>query len=804
MILRWTRYVRRQIVRHPRYYAITTVGLAVAMATTFLIGLYLFEELRYDQHHDDLDRIHVLTLHTDFFGGIANSSFAARAELESSSPRVETAAAVKTNHSVKVRALEDSQMASSSPERVEMESIRTEPSITDILNLPTRRGDLAEALQSPNGTALTVSAAQQLFGTDDVLGRDIEIKDVYENDPVVHTVRAVVEDAPPTSTLTYALILPFTEKEKDTTAWGQLMYRTYVKLNASMTAEAASEHVNKVLSAASDGNYTFASVPLASFYLSDYFEKVGFRADKQYIYIFGLAALLVLLVACVNYVNLATLHGQRRAREIAVRKAVGAGRTSLAGQFIGESVAAANIASVLGIGLASLTLPTFNTVMSTDLGMLDAGWTGIAAVLGVGLLVGVVAGAYPGLVISQFQPSTIFQNNSRTSTGGGGWIHRGLVVIQFSISVLLIASTAVIYLQLDYVQNKNLGFEGEQVAYVSLSRDAADRSAVVRSRMKSFSGSEAVTAASAVPGQFSVRFGLNASSLSAEHGREDGDARVRLAMALVDEQYTDVLSIEVIAGRAFNKERESDRTQAVMLTEMAAQEMGWTAETAIGKPFSISDTESTVIGVVRDFHAESLQMEMMPIVLQMHTTGNWSSEARHIAVRLAPDQIGDGVDALQEAVSEAVPGANAEVTFLDDAFNEAYQSEERLAWLFGALAFIAILVSCLGLYGLIGHAVERRTKEIGIRRALGATVSHIISLMTRQYVLLVGVAFVVASPIAYMLMQEWLNGFAYRIDLGVRPFLVSGILALIIALIGMSSQAYHAICLDPARSLRNE
>ncbi len=804
MILRWTRYVRRQMVRHPGYYAITTVGLAVAMATTFLIGLYLFEELRYDQHHDDLDRIHVLTLRSDFFGDIANSSFAAKAELESSSPRVETAAAVRTNHSVKARALEGPQMASSSAEQVEMESIRAEPSIINILNLPVRHGDLAEALQSPDGMALSVSAAQQLFGTDDVLGRDIEIKGIYQDDPVVHSVRAVLEDAPSTSTLTYELVLPFPEEEKDATAWGQLMYRTYVKLNAPMTAEATSEHVDEVLSAASNGNYTFSSIPLASFYLSDYFEKVGFRADKQYVYIFGLAALLVLLVACVNYVNLATLHGQRRAREIAVRKAVGAGRASLAGQFIGESVAAAGIASVLGIGLASMMLPAFNTVMSTNLGMLNAGWTGIAAILGVGLFVGAVAGAYPGLVISQFQPSTIFQNNSRTSTRGGGWMHRGLIVLQFSISVLLIASTAIIYLQLDYVQNKNLGFEGEQVAYVSLSPDAADRSAVIRSRMRSFSGSEAVTAASAVPGQFSIRFGLNASSLSAEHGREDGDAQVRLAMVLADARYTDVLSIEVIAGRAFEEERESDRTQAVMLTEMAAQEMGWTAETAIGKPFSIGDTESTVIGVVRDFHAESLQMEMMPIVLQMHTTSNWSSKARHIAVRLAPDRIRDGVDALQEAAAEAAPGATAEVAFLDDAFNEAYQSEQRLAWLFGALAFIAILVSCLGLYGLIAHAVERRTKEIGIRRALGATVSHIISLMTRQYVLLVGIAFVVASPIAYMLMQEWLNEFAYRVDLGVRPFLLSGMLALVIALIGMSGQAYRAIRLDPARSLRNE
>lgn len=804
MILQRIRYVRRQIVRHPGYYAITTVGLAVAMATTFLIGLYLFEELRYDQHHDDLDRIHVLTLTSDFFGETASSSYAARAELESSSPHVESIAAVRTNRDVKIRRFEASGDTATSSSATEMRSIRTEAALADVLSLTVQRGAFADAVRSPDGVALTASTAQQLFGTDDVLGQEVEVNDPREDGPVVHTVKAVLDDPPATSTLTYDLVLPLGEEDTDIPVWGQLMYRTYIKLDAPMTAEAASQHVDEVLRAATDANYTFSSIPLASFYLSDYFQKMGFRADQQYVYIFGLAALLVLLVACVNYINLATLHGQRRAREIAVRKAVGAGRTSLAGQFIGESVAAATVASALGIGLASVALPAFNTIMSTDLGMMDAGWTGIAAILGVGLLVGVGAGAYPGLVVSQFQPSSVFQCSSRSTTKAGGWMHRGLIVVQFSISVLLIASTAVIFLQLDYVQNKNLGFKGEQVAYVTLPRDEADRSDVIRQAMSSFSGAEAVTEAAALPGRFPVRFGMSASRLSAKHERNDEEARVTIAPARVDAQYIDALGLDVIAGRAFQEERESDRTEAVILTEMTVEKMGWTAETAIGNPFSVGGTETTVIGVVRDFHAESLRAEMMPIILYMDMTNDWSMQTQHVAVRLAPDRIRDGAGALQAAVEEAVPGTTAEVKFLDDVFNEAYQSEQRLAWLFGALAVIAVLVSCLGLYGLIAHAVERRTKEIGIRRALGATVSHIIALMTRQYVLLVGIAFIVASPIAYVLMQEWLNEFAYRTELGIGPFLLSGLLALVIALVGMSGQAYRAIRLDPARSLRNE
>ena len=785
----------RQLRRHPVYTGINVVGLTVALAACLLVGLYTVEELRYDAFHANADRIQVLAIESDFFGRTSSTSYPMGETLRSESPRVADVARInKRSHPL---------MRPGEKATTPMDVLHTEASFARVFSFPSVRGDLERALTEPDGIALTVSTANRLFGDEEALGQPVLFAD--EDDAGPRTVRAIVADAPEASTIQFDALQPLAGKDAQKESWGALMYRTFVLLERSESSEAFLAHATTILEgAAPDKSWTYAAVGFSSFYLSDLHQADGFRGQQQYLYIFGVAALLVLLLAGINYVNLATLRGQRRAREIAVHKTMGASRTSLAGRFLSESVLLAVGASVLALALATLLLPAFNEVMSTELSIRDHGLLITGAMLGFGIVVGLGAGVYPGIAMARFLPATVFRRHSRTTTHGGGWLHRGLITLQFAISVVLVASTAVIYQQLDYVQTKNLGFQGEQVAVLPLPRGTWDSREVVRQRVREHSSVEQVTLAAGIPGQFSTRLGLKPEKFSPDHGRADDVESASFMPALVDAHYVETLGMEVVAGRSFDPERPSDETQAVMLNERGAQEMGWTPDEAIGKPFSLGDRDSRVIGVVRDFHQESLHASIEPVILQMHTTRNWGVDAGQLAVRLAADNIPAGLDHIREQLASIAPSAEIEVSFLDDEFDAMYRSEQRLSWLFTAFAIVAIVIACLGLYGLAAHAVQQRTKEIGIRKALGATVSHIIGLITREYALLVGIALCVGAPVAYVLMQSWLQEFAYRVNVGVTPFTVTAALACGIAALALGGQALRAARLDPATTLRDE
>jgi len=787
----------RSLRRHPVYTGINVVGLTVALAACLLIGLYTAEELRYDAFHENADRIQVLAIESDFFGRTSSTSYPMGETLRDQSPRVEEVARINDRRSHPL-------MRPGEKATPPMKVLYTEASFARVFSFPVVRGDLEQALTEPGSIALTASTAERLFGDGDALGQPVLFAD--EDDAGPRTVRAIVADAPEASTIQFDALRPLSDYEyTQEDSWGALMYRTFVLLERPEPSDTFLAHATAILEeAAPDKNWAYAAVDFSSFYLSDLYQASGFRGQQQYLSIFGIAALLVLLLAGINYVNLATLQGQRRAREIAVHKTMGASRSTLAGRFLGESVLLAVGAAVLALALATLLLPAFNEVMSTELSIRDHGLWIAGATLGFGVVVGLAAGAYPGVAIARFRPATVFRRHGRTTTNGGGWLHRGLITLQFAVSVVLIASTAVIYQQLDYVQTKNLGFQGEQVAVLPLPSGAWDSPDVVRQRVRQHPSVQSVTLAAGIPGQFRSKFGLEPEKFSPDHGRADDIESVSFMPALVDAHYVETLGMEVVAGRSFDPERPSDETQAVMLNERGAQEMGWTPEEAVGKPFSLGDRDSKVIGVVRDFHQGSLHTPIEPVILQMHTTRNWGVGSGQLAARLAANDIPAGVDHIREQVSSIAPSAEVEVDFLDDAFDAMYRSEQRLSWLFTAFAIVAIVIACLGLYGLAAHAVQQRTKEIGIRKALGATVAHIIGLVTREYALLIGIALVVGAPIAYVLMQGWLQEFAYRVEVGATPFTVTAVLALGIASFALGGQVLRAARLDPATTLRDE
>ncbi|PEN11203.1 hypothetical protein CRI94_16585 [Longibacter salinarum] len=782
----------RQLRRRPVYTGINLVGLTVALATCLLIGLYTAEELRYDAFHANSDRIKVLGIDSDFFGRVTATSYPMGETLRENSPRVEEVVRIREETMPLKRAGEKG----TNPVNV----LQAEPSFAQVFSFSVVSGDLERALTEPGSIALSASMAERLFGEEKALGTAVYLSAADNADP--HTVRAVVDDTPETSSIQFDALRPIPEKGAQKDGWGALMYQTFLLLDRPEPTESFLRHASEILSEG-ERSWEYTAVDLSSFYLSGLYQADGFRGQWKYLYIFGVASLLVLLLAGINYVNLATLQAQRRAREIAVHKTLGASQSTLARRFLGESVLLAVGASVLALALAAAVLPAFNQVMSTDLSI-RAHWLSIAGfMLSFGVVVGLAAGVYPGVAMARFRPAAVFRRHSRTTTHGGGWLHRGLITLQFAISVILIASTAVIYTQLDYVQTKNLGFNGEQVAVVSLPEDAWKSRDVVRDRISEHPSVERMTLAVGLPGAFRMRFGHEPSEFSAQHNRSEDVESVTFMFGIVDAQYIPTLGMDVIAGRAFDAERRSDRTQTVMLNERGAKEMGWTPEEAIGKPFSIDDRSNTVVGVVRDFHQSSLHEPIEPIVLMMHTP-KWSRGDGDLAVQLASSDIPGGVEHIRTALADIAPFSEIEVTFLDDKFDAMYRSEQRLSWLFSAFALIAIVIACLGLYGLAAHAVQQRTKEIGIRKALGASLSNIIGLVTREYAVLVGVALVLGTPIAYLLMQRWLEEFAYRATIGAAPFTVTALLALTVGALALGGQAIRAARLDPATTLRDE
>ncbi|PEN11202.1 hypothetical protein CRI94_16580 [Longibacter salinarum] len=782
----------RQLRRRPVYTGINLVGLTVALATCLLIGLYTAEELRYDAFHENSDRIKVLGVENDLLGRMPSMSYPMGEMLREKLPRVEEVVRIRDQS----RPMKRPGEKATAPVQV----VQAEPSFAEVFSFPVVSGDLKRALTEPKSIALTTAMADRLFGEEKVIGASVHLGDADESGPF--TVRAVVDNVPRASSIQFDALRPIPEKGSMKERWGALAYKTFVLLQRPESAESFLPHAIDVLQERK-GRWTYIAVDLSSYYLSDLFEADGFRGQWRYLYIFSVASLLMLFLAGINYVNLATLQAQRRAREIAVHKTLGASRGTLARRFLGESVLLALGASLLALALATVVLPAFNQVMSTDLSI-RAHWLSIAGfMLSFGVVVGLAAGVYPGVAMARFRPAAVFRRHSQTTSHGGGWLHRGLITLQFAVSVILIASTAVIYTQLDYVQTKNLGFNGEQVAVVSLPENAWKSRDVVRERVAQYESVEHVTLASGVPGSSMFGFSFEPSDLSSQNNRSEDVGQTLFKIGVVDAYYIQTLGMEVIAGRAFDAERRSDRTQTVMLNERSVKEMGWTPSEAVGKPFSLSDRSLKVIGVVRDFHQSSLQEPIKPFILMMHTP--WGNVVNgDLAVRLASDDIPGSVEHIRTALADIAPSSEIEVTFLDEKFDAMYRSEQRLSWLFSAFALIAIVIACLGLYGLAAHAVQQRTKEIGIRKALGASLSNVIGLMTREYAVLVGVALVVGTPIAYLLMQRWLEEFAYRASIGAAPFTVTALLALSVGALALGGQAIRAARLDPATTLRDE
>ncbi|MEX1055419.1 MAG: FtsX-like permease family protein, partial [Rhodothermales bacterium] len=521
----------------------------------------------------------------------------------------------------------------------------------------------------------------------------------------------------------------------------------------------------------------------------------GIRGNILYVYTFSAIALFVLLIACFNFMNLSTARATKRAREVGMRKVIGARRVQLIVQFLGEATLMAFVALLAALAITQITLPSFNDFTGKDLAIsYTSGWV-VPALLLLSVALGIVAGSYPALYLSAFRPVRVLKGG--TGAGGPGLtsLRRALVVAQFVITITLIISTVVVYRQLQFVRTADLGFERDLLVKLPLRDEMFSNVDAIRSELLRHPSVASVTASWGTPGGFAAGDGIHLPGRDAEFG---------IRVFTTDYEFVRTFDMRMAAGRDFSREHPSDEHEAFLLNEAAARALGWSTEEAVGREISwdmwaIEGTKrGSVIGVVEDFHFSSLREAVEPVVITIHPVYG------HFSVRLRPGGTASALEMLEAEWKKWAPAWPFEYEFLEDELAEQYESEDRLARICAVFAALAILIACLGLFGLTSFMVERRTKEIGIRKVMGASVKRLVLLLSRDFALLVLVAFAVAVPIAFLAARAWLDGFAYRVDVEPEVFILAGSVSFAIAVATVSFHTIRAAMSDPVKSLRYE
>ncbi|MEM6784920.1 MAG: ABC transporter permease [Bacteroidota bacterium] len=792
----------RTLRKERGYGALNVVGLAIGLACCVLIGLYIQDERSYDRHHERADRIVRVTLQTTDDGRHwAPVGPPVGPALAEAIPEVEAV--------TRFYPVGDAQTIIVGGERFEAGGgVYADSTLLQVFTHPLLQGDASRALAQPQTAVLTASFARTLFGDADPMGQTLGWPG---GDDL--TVTGVIADLPTTTHLAFDFAISMATFYGDRGAeldqaitWSAFF--TYLLLEPGVQPEAVAVKLPGFVDAlyaplmdeAASTLVTLPLQPLTDIHLRSALEKeYAPNGDALYVTVFLLVALFVLVLAIVNFVNLTTARSASRMREVGVRKALGSTRAQLAGQFLGEAVLISLVALVVAFLLISLALPLLNGLTGKAFTMGVVTTPGVIGGLGaLALATGLLAGWYPAWHLSGFRPTRALWGTA--SGREANRLRRSLVVIQFALSIFMLVGTVTVFQQLQHVRTKALGFDKERVAEVSLSGSAAyfagrDLDGFMQ-RVEQHASVERASMGVVAPGS---RYPVDYVRRDVES--PDDAVGVRLAWG-VDAGYAETLGLALVAGRDFSRGSVDGSapadTTAWLLNEAAVREFG--LDDPIGEVlvWDSNRYSAPVVGVVQDFHFASLHGEIEPLLIPLRP-GVGST----LIVRVQ-DDIPAALDHVRAQLEALVSGTPFTYRFLDDTFDQLYRQEEQLSQVFALFAGLAIVIACLGLFGLAAYTAERRRKEIGVRKVLGASVSSVVALLTGEFARLVALAFVVATPLAWWTMRRWLDHFAYRIDLGPSPFLLAGGLAAAVALLTVSVHAVRAATADPVRSLRHE
>ncbi|MEM9328797.1 MAG: FtsX-like permease family protein, partial [Bacteroidota bacterium] len=654
-------------------------------------------------------------------------------------------------------------------------------------------GDAASALDDPASLVITESLAKKMFGDTNPLGQEIR----YQDETSLK-ITGIVKDLPSTSSLQFSFISTLEssaryQREMARDKWYNSSCHTFFTLAQDADPSLLEGKLADLLdrNAPLPGEASLFIQSIHELHFAQMNADLGVKGNPQYVRLFSLVALLILSLASINYINLAVARTMKRAKEVGMRKVVGATRRQLIGQFLGESVLITMVAFLLALLLVGYLSPLFGHLISRPLTLnLDENLHILPILVGLVLVVGVLSGSYPALWISAFQPLGALQGRLKGGSGGMR-LHRWFMVGQFAVSVALIFGSIVIYRQFEFIQSKELGYDKEQVITVSVQDDRLSKEfEAIRTQCLENPRIQSMTASWHLPTNIT-----SSTVINDDDNFDDNDLTIYESRVTYD--YLEVFGMQLLAGRFFSPAYATDFDQGYVLNETAAKALGWSPEEAIGKQFTHEGTE-TVIGVIKDFHMHSMQLAINPLMLRLAGAGSsWFS------VKVRPEQLPETLEYLEEVISghTAYP---FEYAFLDQQFSELYLADVRIGQLFGGLTLISLLIASVGLFGLAALASKRRTKEMGIRKVFGASVRHLTGLLSLDFLKLILIASFVAAPFAWFVMHLWLLDFAYRITLDWWMLPLAGLSTLLIALVTVSSQSIKAAMTNPIACLKDE
>jgi putative ABC transport system permease protein len=801
LLWNWGKIALRKLRKQRGYALINISGLAVGLAACLLILLWVRDELGYDKHHLHARRIHRVVLFEEIGGvpeKLAVAPFAAGPAFASEIPEVEAYA----------RLMRGAPMAVVDGRRYDLRDIYfTDPGFFDLFTHEFLAGEAKSALSSPGSLVLTEETAKTIFSRVDVVGETVNFNNDYDL-----VVTAVIRNVPANSHFRFnglvsldtvaarPEIRPIMEDWFRVTGWIYVLLRdkadpaaVEAKM-AAVTAKHAGDELRR-----SGSEMEFRLQPLTDIHMRSRLEgEIGPVGDIRYVYAFSLIAVFILVLACVNFMNLATARSAGRGREVGLRKALGARRGNLMAQFLGESVLLSVLAAVAAVGVVTLVLPAFNSLAGKSIS--PASWLGVSsglALAGLALLTGVLAGSYPALFMSAFRPAAVLKG----SLGGGlkrASFRAVLVVFQFSVSIVLMAATLIVLAQTRYMKTRELGFDKSRVLVVSMRDAAARRSAgALSDDLRADANILEATVTGGVPGR------VVQSMVVIMEGRPERDSFAAWTI-WTDFDFAKTYGVPVVHGRDFSRSLVSDAGGVFLINETAARRMGWGPD-AVGRKIGFdTDDMREIVGVLKDFHFTSLRDPIGPLVVRLAAPAELTSQARFLSLKLRGGDIPATLSTVKAKWAERSE-RGFDFFFADENFDALYRNEERIGRIITAFAAMAVFVACLGLFGLASFAAEQRTKEIGIRKVLGASETGLAALLSKEFLKWVVLANIIALPAAYVAVGRlWLANFAYRVTPGALVFLSVAGLSLLAALLTVSGQAIRAALANPVESLRYE
>jgi putative ABC transport system permease protein len=800
----------RNFVKNKAYSFINIFGLAVGLASCLLIMLYIFDESSYDQQHRDGDRIFRVAVHSDKADSWAAEPAPLAFALKNNLPEIEEATRLMTFPDI-AKMLLQYRNGAEKKQFFETNGYYVDSTFFQIFTYSFIYGNAGTALREPNSIVLSSDMSHQFFGKQNPVGKALLINTPFGE--FNYTVKAVFDNNKYKSHIPARYFLSMQNNDmwnwvkQQTNLIGNSVFFTYVKLKKGTDTKKAEKKIQSFfvqqsgaqMKAAGFWNTLFLQ-PVKDIYLQSALgNEIAPNGSITYLYILGCIAAFILFIACINFMNLSTARSGKRAKEVGVRKVLGAEKRSLIRQFLGESFMMCILALVIALAMVQILLPYFNNLTQKDIRFFNNPVL-IFWIAGLTLLTGLLAGLYPAFYLSAFKPVSILKgkmaNNFSAAT-----LRKGLVIFQFTISICLVCAALVIWQQMDFIQNRQLGFNKDQQLILPLQQaylNSENNYTTFKNELLKYPEVKSVTSASAYPGTANLN-----DMLFFGDGKSKQD-NVDIHLSTVNDDYIQSLGFRLLNGRSFSKDFKAD-SNGIILNETAVQKLGYTVANAVGKKikYDVNGFKGNmqVVGVVKDFNYESLHNKILPAGF---TTGIFGNKYGFLIANLSSHDYKKILNKVNATWASLHPGVPFEYSFLDQDFQRNYEKEQRTSGIVSCFTIIAILIACLGLFGLSAFSAEQRVKEIGIRKVLGASASQLASLLSKDFIGLVAIAVLIASPLAWWAMNKWLQSFEYRIHISWWIFVLAGCTAMMIAVLTVSFQAIKAAIANPVKSLRTE